>query len=130
MKYAAIASCLIILTCQATYSLTLSLTGAEITCEYDEPNTNSDGSILTDLLKTTLYYGRGNGIVKAKDIPAMSLTGGGHIVTTILVPVLGGEDVNVNVWATASDTATITNESIFSSTATIRIDRLPPNKPR
>jgi len=112
------------------YPLNLTLTGAEITCDYDEPLTNVDGTPLTDLLKTTLYYERGRGTVKAKDVSAMSLTGGGHVTTTILVPVISGEDVMIRIWVTATDTAPTPNESVASSTESIRVDRLAPSRPR
>lgn len=110
------------------FALTLSLTGAEVTVEYDEPTTNEDGSALSDLQKTTVFYDMGGGTVKASDVPATSVSGGGHITEKVTVPVTSGQERDVQFWVTAMDLSQ--NESQKSEIKIIRIDRLPPAAPR
>ena len=102
--------------------------GAEITIEYGEPTINSDGSVLKDLAKTTIYYNIGSGPVKAAYIPATINTGGGTIIHKIILPVSQVEEVTADLWATASDTTG--NESEKSNIVRVVADMLPPSPPK
>ncbi|MBH0191638.1 MAG: hypothetical protein HP492_07740 [Nitrospira sp.] len=62
-----------------------------------------EGSPLTDLAKTTIYYDLGSGRVLAKDIPATKPTGGGQISQTITVPVQEKGEQPVRICVTATD---------------------------
>jgi tetratricopeptide (TPR) repeat protein len=75
----------------------------EIRLSYDEPTTNKDGSPLTDLVKTTIYYDVGNGPVKAVDVPATSPNGGGAVVRSVMIPVSEDQKSQVTFWITATD---------------------------
>ena len=109
-------------------ALDFTITGVSVTALYQEPATNTDGSALTDLDHTSIYYDLGAGPVKAKDVPATALTGNGNITTPVDVPVTEGQEKNVIFWVTASDQSG--NESAKSATVTKRIDRLAPGPPR
>ena len=108
-------------------AITFTVTGTEVTVGYDEPTQNTDNSALTDLDHTTIYYDKGAGPVAEATVPATAPTGGGTITTTITVPVLAGEEADVNFWVTASDQSG--NESVPSPVITQRIDRLSPKAP-
>ena len=110
-----------------SFALTLTLSGTEIKVEYNEPTTNADGTSLMDLDKTTIYYDKGQGTVKAGDILTTRVTGGGTINTTVTIPITNGQEADVSVWATATDKSS--NESAKSNIGIIRIDRLPPSPP-
>ncbi|RMF85531.1 MAG: tetratricopeptide repeat protein [Nitrospinota bacterium] len=73
----------------------------EIIVSYQEPTVRRDGSPLTDLSKTTIYYDNGNGPVKAAEVPATTGKGGGTVVQTILLPFV--PDTPVTLWVTATD---------------------------
>jgi hypothetical protein len=104
-------------------------TATEVTVEYDEPVTNADGTPLQDLKETRIYYQMGSAApTLAVTVPATALTGGGHIVQKVAVPVGPNQEADVVFWATAVDTSG--NESVRSSSVTVRIDRLPPAPPR
>lgn len=118
---------LIFLPC-ASHAIDATVTGTQITLDYTEPTTNKDGSLLTDLDHTTIYYDKGEGTVKAKDVPATALTGGGSISEQFVVPVAEDTEADVNIWATATDTSG--NESADSEIITKRIDRLAPGAPK
>lgn len=98
-----------------------------IKVEYTEPTTNENGTPLTDLAKTTIYYDIGAGPVKAVDVPATAPTGGGAISQVITVTIAENTEVDVQIWATATDLSG--NESEKSAIATVRVDSLPPNAP-
>jgi hypothetical protein len=104
-------------------------TATEVMVEYDEPVTNADGTPLQDLKETRIYYQMGSAApTLAATVPATAPTGGGHIAQKVAVPVGPNQEADVTFWATAVDTSG--NESVRSSTATVRIDRLPPAPPR
>lgn len=107
--------------------ISLEATGAELKVSYEEPSTNIDGSALTDLAKTTIYYDKGAGAVKAIDIAATKETGGGSIVTTFTIPMKENEEADIAVWATAIDKSG--NESDKSNIVEIRLDFLKPAPP-
>ena len=109
------------------YAMTFTVTGTNVDATYTEPSTNANGTPLTDLAKTTIYYDLGAGPVVAKIVPATALTGGGNVATTITVPVLEGQEADVRFFVTASDTSG--NESARSGEVIKRIDRLAPGPP-
>lgn len=112
----------------AVSAFTVTPTGAIVEIKYTEPLDNTDGSPVTDLSHCTLYYDTGQGVVKAKDFPASSPSGGAEITTSYEVPWTGGQEFNVRFWMTASDLSG--NESGASVEKVIRIDKLAPNAPR
>ena len=103
------------------------LHGTELTLEYQEPTANEDGSGLTDLSHTSIFYDMGKGPVNVVDLPAALNTGGGAVSYSFTVPVLDKQENNVAIWATATDTSG--NSSAPSEPLNIRIDRLAPNPP-
>lgn len=105
----------------------VTLTGSEITINYSEPTTNKNGSALGDLEKTSIYTQIGADVVKQKEVPATSVSGGGAVSEKIVVAVSEDAEVDVAVWATASDK--VGNESIPSQVFTVRIDHLAPSSP-
>lgn len=93
--------------------------GVELRVTYVEPSARADGTPLTNLAKTTVYYQvPGKGVGKSPDIAATKPTGGGRIETTILVPIVKGEGGYVSFWVTATD------ESGRESSPSERIERL------
>lgn len=103
------------------------LHGTEIDAEYQEPTTNEDGSPLSDLAYTSIFYDMGAGPVNVVDLPASLNTGGGIKNYTFNVPVLAKMESNVLVWATATDTSGNTSDP--SVPVDVRIDRLAPAPP-
>ena len=57
-------------------NLSAACSGIRFTMRWTEPTTNADGTPLTDLAKTTLYYQVNTAAPKAKDYPAKLPTGG------------------------------------------------------
>lgn len=118
--------------CHFAFALTVTPTGTEATVEYQEPNTNEDGSALDDLDHTTIYYSVGaesESVVLLK-VPASAPVGNGQISRQVVIPALDvpeGAETVVHVWATATDTAD--NESGESERASVT-DRLAPSAPR
>jgi len=119
---------ILLLTVATGYALDATVSGTEITVTYTEPGSNKTGTPLTDLDYTTIYVSPEGGTDFTAQVNATSPTGGGNIVEKIIVPVLVDEEVNVRVWATATDTSG--NKSIDSNVATKRIDRLAPAAPQ
>src|SRR3990167_1790290 len=121
---------LIIITPASTpvFALEFTLTGSEVTATYTEPTTNTDGSLLKDLAKTIIFYdivGDGLPEVKAVEVPATALTGGGSIIQTVLVPIVGNQEADADFWETAVDTSGKSSDK--SSVVRKRIDRLAPS---
>ena len=115
MKRLLLALIIITLASTPVFALEFTLTGSEVTATYTEPTTNTDGSLLKDLAKTIIFYdivGDGLPEVKAVEVPATALTGGGSIIQTVLVPIVGNQEADVDFWATAVDTSG--NSSSFS----------------
>ena len=102
------------------------LTGTQVEASYTEPTTNADGSPLTDLHHTSIYYDMGAGAVNVVDLPS-SLTGGGIVQYSFVVPILDGQERAVSFWATATDGSGNTSEP--STPVIVRIDRLAPAPP-
>lgn len=101
--------------------------GAEVTLEYTEPSTNTDGSALDDLHHTSIFYDIGTGAVNVIDLPASLMTGGGVKSYTFTIPVLKGEMKSVSIFATASDTSGETSDP--SEPIITVIDRRVPSPP-
>lgn len=107
----------------------VSITGSQILCQYIEPTQNANGSPVTDLTKTRIYYQiQGREVVLAKEIPASALTGGGTVSEQIVVPVNENEEVFVDIWFTAVDD--VDNESARSDVYVKQIDLLAPAPPQ
>lgn len=107
----------------------VSLVGSELLCEYVEPSQNADGSQLTDLAKTRVYYQLlGQTPVVAAEVPASSPNGGGTISQRIVVPVAANTEAFVDIWFTALDD--VDNESAKSDVYQVQIDKLAPAPPR
>lgn len=119
--------------CHFAFAFTVTPTGTEATVEYQEPNTNADGSALNDLNHTTIYFstdedGEGTELL---EVPATSSAGNGQITKQVVIPALDvpeGEETVVFVWATASDKNG--NESVPSEKVSITVDRLAPGAPK
>jgi hypothetical protein len=75
-----------------------------VTVSYTEPTSNAAGLPLTNLAKTTIYYDVGNGLVRAKEVPATRATGGGTITQTISIPLEQKREAAVCVFITATNT--------------------------
>ncbi len=70
---------------------------------YTEPSLSVDGSSLTDLSKTSIYYDLGDGRTLAKEVPATRSSGAGEISETITVPVKSEDTQSVKICVTATD---------------------------
>ncbi len=70
---------------------------------YTEPSVTLDGTALTSLAKTSIYYDFGNGRSLAKEVPASQPTGGGTVSETITVPTKSKDEQTVKICATATD---------------------------
>lgn len=102
--------------------------GAQITLTYKEPSTNSDGSAISDLKLTTVYYTVNDGAtVKGPETPATSLTGGILRTVTLNIPIIDSKETVLKFWATATDESL--NESLQSTVVIKRIDKLAPSAP-
>jgi hypothetical protein len=110
-------------------------TGAVLTVTYTEPTTNTDGSALNDLARTNVSFRvcPATGACSAPftigpNVAASAIAGGGNISTTVAVAVTPGQEVNVEVFVTASDlSGNVSPESVH---VTKRVDRLSPAAPR
>jgi hypothetical protein len=102
--------------------------GTQIDTQYTEPTTNADGSPLTDLNHTSIFYDVGDGVpVNVVDLPSSLNTGGQQVSYSFMVPIVEGQEADVSFWATATDTSG--NESAPSPVVIRRIDRLAPSFP-
>src|SRR6266850_5388091 len=102
--------------------------GIQVNISYTEPNTNSNGSPLKDLLKTIVYYNAGAGDLKAFEAPAIALTGNGNIIGTAVIPWPSDKQGNVDFYAVAIDTTA--NISAKSTMVTVQFDTLSPSIPK
>lgn len=118
----------IIFVASDVYAIDASVTGVEVAVTYQEPATNADGSPLSDLDHTTIYHNFGGPKVEAARAPATASVGNGLITRTITIPVGENQEVNVDIWATATDSSG--NEGAESARVTKRIDRLAPGAPK
>lgn len=72
---------------------------------WTEPKLNADGSLITDLASTTLYYSLNGGAAKSKYYKASKPTGGGSKSVYITVVMNCETKVNnVEAWVIAEDT--------------------------
>ncbi len=120
---------LLLLYATSASAIDFTASGTILTVSYTEPIQNTDGSMLDDLAKTSVYYSLNGGAdVKVVDVLASSPKGGASMATSITVPIAIGQSALVSVRATASDTSG--NESVKSAAVTKLVDRLPPNPPQ
>src|SRR5262245_4145633 len=79
-------------------------TATIITVTYKEPTTNTDGSAINDLLKTTINsrvcpaVGTCSSTFTSVDVPASAPTGGGNVSKDITQPVAPGQERVVEVF--------------------------------
>ena len=125
----------LILLATPAWAIDFTPTGSVLTVTYLEPTTNTDGSPINDLASTNVSYRLcpTSGPCAAPytlgpNIAATAPTGGGSISTQVTVPVGPGQEANVEVFATATDTSG--NVSPESAHVTKRVDRLPPSPPQ
>lgn len=90
------------LSCPDSVQAKVSEAQPTVRVSYTEPSTTVEGTPLTDLSKTTIYYDLGEGRILAKDILATKPTGGGAISETILIPI-GKKEQSVKICVTATD---------------------------
>lgn len=99
----------------------------EVTATYNEPAKSQDGSPLTDLAYTSIFYRVGTGpAVAAAVTPASATTGGGAIVRPLIVPAPVGARTSFSFWATATDTS---GNVSSQATATFEVERFAPEAP-
>jgi len=103
------------------------LESGNFTVAYQEPMLNADGTPLTDLKETTIYYRLNNGSwVDADRIATSTNTGGGVVQKVIIINGLP-EEVDVYFKYTASDFSG--NESESYNEPVIRVDKIAPSSP-
>ena len=91
------------LNCPETVQAMVSEARPEVRVTYTEPSTTVEGSPLTDLSKTSIYFDLGEGRILAKDILATQPTGGGQVFETIVIPIRKKEERSVKICVTATD---------------------------
>lgn len=90
-----------------------------------EPTANVDGTPLTDLKYSSLYYQFDDDEwVFIVDIPATSPAGGGAIKHTFTIDIPEGKELNMRLVGICFDSTGHESEIAYSDT--IRIDTLPP----
>ena len=115
------------------WAMTVTVDGVTATVTADEPTANvpnADGVVtpLDDLAATEFRYDVGAGPVVCATAPATVPTGGGTVSADCAVPVRDRE-VKVAIFtAVAVDTSG--NRSAPSDPVSVRLDRLPPDRPR
>lgn len=120
---------IILFACIELSMASVNVSNATFTANYTEPTTNIDTSPLSDLDYTTIYYRINTAVrVKAVDIPATSINGGGVINESFTIEGLIGKETNVVIIYTATDLSG--NESEEFVEPTIRIDQLTPSIPQ
>ena len=108
-------------------AVTVTPTGTILTVDYDEPTTNADGTPLTDLKETVVFYAfPGQPPVLCVTTPATTPAGGLHRSVACTVPVTEGQEIDVTVTAVGGDLSG--NSGAPSDPVVIRIDRLAPGK--
>ncbi len=91
------------ITCPKTVEALVNRDRPRFRISYQEPTKKLDGSPLTNLAKTTIYYNLDHRTVKAAEVPASRPTGGGYVSGEITVPIRDNQDIFVAVCATATD---------------------------
>ena len=76
-----------------------------VTVIYTEPSTTVDDKPLTALGKTVIYYDLGEGLVRAKEVPASKPTGGGEVSETIMIPLGVSAEKMVTICVAAENEA-------------------------
>ena len=100
----------------------------ELQAQYDESVKSADGSALTDLQNSSIYYKIGTlPPVKVAQVPASKLTGGGHITQLVVVPAPSGVATTFDFYVTETDLKG--NEGPASNHVVITIDRVGPDAP-
>lgn len=133
MRFTAILALILTAFAAPARALDFTPTGAVLTVTYVEPTTNTDGSALDDLAKTTInsrvcpVVGPCVAAFTPFDVPASSPSGGATIGRQITVGITPGQQNNVEVYATATDTSG--NVSPDSDHIVKRVDRLSPKAP-
>ena len=92
------------MTCPKTTEVLINSSRRSLTVSYLEPTTKADGTPLTGLARTSIYYDLGHGAMKAMDVPATRPTGGGYVSQEITIPVKEGQEVFAVLCVTATDT--------------------------
>ena len=116
---------LIVVYALPAWAVTVTPTGTILTVDYDEPTTNANGTPLTDLKETVVFYAfPGLPPVLCVTTPATVQTGGAHRSVACTVPVTDGQEIDVTVIAVATDLSG--NSGLPSAPVMIRIDRLAP----
>ena len=101
--------------------------GVEIDVSYQEPTTNANGGPISDLAGTRIYYDVGAGSVKAYDVEATALTGGGTVARAVKVP-WGVKQGQIRLMANAIDIAA--NVSPMAEPPPVPVDTLAPGAPK
>ena len=109
------------------YGFEVTLTGVVLQVEYMEPDVDDDGSELDDLEYTTLRW-ESSAFSGSTSFPASSVNGGGVVEAEIDLPVLEGQEVVLEFWATGTDDKG--NEGIDSEHVVKEVDRMAPGPPR
>lgn len=100
----------------------------QLTAQYDEGTKHLNGSPLTDLLFSSVWYQIGAGVpVKGPDQPATVFGGGGRKLVTFVFPAPLGEVTSGTFWATQTDVKG--NQSPASNKVTFAVDRQIPEAP-
>ena len=90
--------------CTPSPEIRVKSTNPTITVSYREPTTNKDGTPLTDLKWTTIYFGLKKDSVKAIDVWTNDARGGGSVeIQDIPIPVRQNEEVLEVLCVTATD---------------------------
>ena len=90
--------------CTPSPEIRVKSTKPTITVSYREPTTNKDGTPLTDLKWTTIYFGLKKDSVKAIDVWTNDSRGGGSVeIQDIPIPVRQNEEVLEVLCFTATD---------------------------
>ena len=76
-----------------------------VTVAYTEPSTTIDDKPLTTLGKTVIYYDLGEGMVRAKEVPASKPSGGGEVSEVIAIPLGNSAEKMVTICVTAENEA-------------------------
>lgn len=136
MRKATIAALLLTLgLATRAHAIDFTPSGAVLTVTYTEPTTNTDGSAINDLASTQVHFRLcptsgtcSASFTVAPNVNASAATGGGAISTSVTVNIVAGQENNVEVFATATDTSG--NVSPDSLHVVKRVDRLSPSAPK
>ena len=116
--------------CRTTANTMVKATKPSITMTYTEPTTNEVGKPLTNLAHTTIYYDLGNGLVKAKEVPATDPKGGGKITESIQVPLGSQKTAEATLCITATSVQGRENLRIASTPVATKSSQAQQPKPK